>query len=143
MKVNISADFRYGTNNNDEFKDLPYLNEEQRQFFTLFVESVANDKPLIGKNKTSWQDNQGKNIPETEFYQQHHFWHYHSRPYKTGETPECYTYNLEWNIKGLTSSAIIHYQKLSEQDITLLAYSPKHIPFPKIQDSNNPLLDRV
>ncbi|WP_439242477.1 hypothetical protein [Lonepinella sp. BR2474] len=141
MIVHFSKLFESGDANTSEFQDFPYFDDIQVEMLADFIESVRLDAPLVGKNKTSWQDNQGKIIPETELYQQYNAWHYHSGEYSESE-PECYTYNLEWNVKGLKSSAVIHYQKITEQEIILLAYSPKHIPFPKIINSTNPLSTR-
>ncbi|MDH2927894.1 hypothetical protein [Lonepinella koalarum] len=141
MIVHLSKQFENGLMNTLEFRDFPYFDDVQVDMLADFIASVRADNLLVGKNKTSWQDNQGNIIPETVLYQQHNAWHYHSGEYAESE-PECYTYNLEWNIKGLKSSAVIHYQKITAQEILLLAYSPKHIPFPKMLDPNNPLSTR-
>lgn len=96
MLVALSKQFERGTLNSAFFQDLPYLDDTQQ------------DELLVGKNKTSWQNNLGEEIPNTAFYRWHNFWHYHCGEYQ-GSIPECYTVRLAWNVKGLTSSAVLHY----------------------------------
>lgn len=142
MLVSLSKQFEQGTLNSEFFQDLPYLNDTQLDLLLDFIEAVEKDELLVGKNKTSWQNNLGEEIPNTTFYRQHHFWHYHCGEYQ-GSIPECYTVRLAWNVKGLTSSAVLHYQKISEDEIFILAYSPRHIPFPRENAVFNPLVIRV
>lgn len=141
MNVLFSPEFENGFLNEEYFQDLPYFNDFQIDMLLDFVESVEQGLPLKGKNKTSWQDNYQQEIAGSEWYKKDQCWHYHSGPYQTDE-PNCYTINLAWNINGLTSSAVLHYQKLTENDIYILAYSPKHIPFPKPVE-NNPIKNRT
>lgn len=142
MIVKVSADFISGNLNSEFFKDIPFLSREEKILLRDFIDDVSNDRELIGKNKTSWQNNLGEEIPNTAFYRQHNFWHYHCGEYQ-GSIPECYTVRLAWNVKGLTSSAVLHYQKISEDEIFILAYSPHHIPFPRENSVFNPLIVRV
>lgn len=140
MIVEISPEFEFGKLNSRFFQDFPYFDDLQVELLLDFIQGVREDRLLVGKNKTSWQDNQGREIPHSELYKQGNCWHYHSGPYAS-DVPNCYTYQLEWNVHGLTSSAVIHYQKISADEIFLLAYSPNHIPFPKAFPSN-PLFAR-
>lgn len=140
MIVRVSPDFIHGVLNSRFFTDIPLMQKTQKIAVRDFIEAVREDRLLVGKNKTSWQDNQGREIPHSELYKQGNCWHYHSGPYAS-DVPNCYTYQLEWNVHGLTSSAVIHYQKISADEIFLLAYSPNHIPFPKAFPSN-PLFAR-
>lgn len=142
MIVKVSADFISGNLNSEFFKDIPFLSREEKILLRDFIDDVSNDRELIGKNKTSWQNNLGEEIPNTTFYRQHNFWHYHCGEYQ-GSIPECYTVRLAWNVKGLTSSAVLHYQKISQDEIFILAYSPHHIPFPRENSVFNPLIVRV
>lgn len=142
MIVKVSADFISGNLNSEFFKDIPFLSREEKILLRDFIDDVSNDRELIGKNKTSWQNNLGEEIPNTAFYRQHNFWHYHCGEYQ-GSIPECYTVRLAWNVKGLTSSAVLHYQKISQDEIFILAYSPHHIPFPRENSVFNPLIVRV
>lgn len=142
MIVKVSADFISGNLNSEFFKDIPFLSREEKILLRDFIDDVSNDRELVGKNKTSWQNNLGEEIPNTAFYRQHNFWHYHCGEYQ-GSIPECYTVRLAWNVKGLTSSAVLHYQKISEDEIFILAYSPRHIPFPRENSVFNPLIMRV
>lgn len=142
MIVKVSADFISGNLNSEFFKDIPFLSREEKILLRDFIDDVSNDRELIGKNKTSWQNNLGEEIPNTAFYRQHHFWHYHCGEYQ-GSIPECYTVRLAWNVKGLTSSAVLHYQKISQDEIFILAYSSHHIPFPRENSVFNPLIVRV
>ncbi len=142
MIVLFSNAFETGNLNTDFFQDVPYLNDIQIELLLNFVECVEKGFPLKGRNKTSWQDRLGNEIPDTELYKQNNCWHYHCGPYNQ-DLPDYYTVNLELNLSGLTSSAVLHYQKLDEHTIFLLAYSPKHIPFPKSSDIGNPVLGRL
>lgn len=142
MKVILSPQFQSGELDEEYFRDLPYFDDLQIEMLLDFIECVEQDLPLKGKNKTSWQDNKGNEIPDAAWYKIHHCWHYHSGPYRVNN-PAIYTCHLEWNIEGLTSSAVIHYQKLSDDEIYILAYSPKHIPFPDVDMQTNPMRDRV
>lgn len=142
MLVLLSSQFTQGNLNGEFFQDLPYFTDEQLERLLDFIESVEQGRSLIGKNKSSWQNNQGKPIPNTEAYQKGNCWHYHCGPYES-QIPHCYTLNLAWNVQGLTSSAVLHYQKISTDAIFILAYSPKHLPFPHENFPNNPLLRRL
>lgn len=142
MNVLLSPEFENGVLNEAYFRDLPYFDDVQIDMLLDFIESVEQNLPLKGRNKTSWQDNNEREIPETQWYKKEQCWHYHSGPYQSDE-PHCYTINLAWNIDGLTSSAVVHYQKLNDDVIYILAYSPKHIPFPKIEMERNPIKSRV
>lgn len=142
MIVNVSSLFINGHLNSEFFVDIPYLTQTEKILLRDFIIDVSHARPLKGKNKTSWQNNQGREIPNTALYKQGNCWHYHCGPYQQ-DTPKCYTVNLDWNVDGLTSSAVLHYQKISEQEIFILAYSRQHIPFPYEAILNNPLIGRV
>jgi hypothetical protein len=47
--------------------------------------------------------------------------------------------DLKSNASGLTSPAVIHYRKIDKNEIVIVGYSPKHLPFPNSDTSNNPL----
>ncbi|MDH2998492.1 hypothetical protein A1D22_10815 [Pasteurellaceae bacterium LFhippo2] len=142
MIVLLAPEFETGFLNEEYFKDLPYFNDQEIEIFLDFITNVEQNLPLKGKNKTSWQNNYGSEIPDTEWYKEHNCWHYHCGEY-IGQEPKVYTIQLSWNIEGLTSSAVIHYQKLNREMIYILAYSPKHIPFPRVDIASNPIISRV
>lgn len=141
IKVTLSDAFKFGTVNNPKFIDMPFLNELQRKLLIDFVEAVSNDKALMGKNKPSWLDDNLDEIPHTENYQSNRFWHYHCGEFHPNAKIRSLTYQLKLNLDGLTSAAIIHYRKISPNEITIVGFSPVHIPFPYEDDPDNPLFN--
>jgi len=52
------------------------------------------------------------------------------------------TFNLAFNARGLTSDAVIHYQKLDDGTVLVVGFSPEHEPFPRSDEPHeNPLFD--
>ncbi|OOF40845.1 hypothetical protein BKK47_02765 [Rodentibacter mrazii] len=141
MKVNFSEAFRSGTANNRQFVDMPFLSKAQKNLIFVFARDVMLDKALVGKNKPSWLDDNLDEIPNTENYQANHFWHYHCGEFDPGAKVRRLTYQLQLNLEGLTSAAVLHYRKVSQEEITIVGFSPIHIPFPKEDDPDNPLFD--
>ncbi len=141
ITVNISNAFKFGTTNNKYFKDLPYLNDSQKYLLTDFVYKVSNGMALMGKNKESWLDDDRNEIPNTQDYKYNNFWHYHCGEYSKNKKIRSITYDLKLNLDGFTSSSIIHYRKVSCKEITVVGFSPEHIPFPKADDPENPLFE--
>lgn len=137
--IHISDDFKLGKTNNRKFIDLPFLNPAQIELLLNFVEDVANNKALVGKNKPSWLSDNLNQIPDTEAYREYHFWHYHCGEFDPNAKIRSLTYQLKLNLDGLTSAAVIHYRKLTENKIVVVGFSPIHIPFPKENDPENPL----
>lgn len=141
MKVNISEAFATGETNNAKFIDLPFMSKAQKELLFAFVRDVRADKPLMGKNKPSWLDDNLDEIPRTEHYQANRFWHYHCGEFDPHAKIRSLTYQLKLNLEGLTSPAIFHYRRVSPQEITLVGFSPIHIPFPYQDDPENPLFE--
>lgn len=145
IKVDVSTEFKEGLLDEPFFKDIQtMLNQKSDDELALifnFMRDVAAGKPLRGKNKPSWIDDDLNTIPNTEFYETNNIWHYHCGPYANIAKLSCMG-NLKLNLNGETSAAVIHYQKITEQHILILAYSPQHQPFPKETDKPNPLLNR-
>lgn len=139
MKVNVSLDFKNGQTNNSKFIDLPFMSNEQKTLLFVFMKAVKSDEALMGKNKPSWLDDNLDEIPHTENYQANRFWHYHCGEFDPNAKIRSLTYQLKLNLEGLTSSAIIHYRKVSPEEITVVGFSPIHIPFPYEDDPDNPL----
>ena len=50
---------------------------------------------------------------------------------------------LKMNLDGETSGPVIHYQKISDEHIVIIAFSPQHKPFPREWDKPNPIIDRT
>lgn len=142
MIIDLSEEFRKGRLNTPFFKDIPKMNENELKILFQFMQDVATEKPLRGKNKPSWLNDNLNTLPNTEIYKQYNIWHYHCGPY-----PQSNKLNrmscLKINLNGETSNAVIHYQKISDNHIFILAYSPQHQPFPKENDIPNPLLQRL
>jgi hypothetical protein len=133
--VKLDPDFISGSLNTVEFKDVPHLNTEQLQSVADFVDAVSQGAALKGKNKPSWLDDEQNLLPETQSYKEHNFWHYHCGPLYSKVRIKALTYHLGLNIDGMTSSEVIHYTKEDEL-VTIYAYSPTHIPFPKSDNPN-------
>ncbi|MGF7432097.1 hypothetical protein [Pasteurella bettyae] len=146
IKIELSEQFKKGRLNTSFFKDIQTMidedsNEELALIFN-FMQDIANQKLLRGKNKPSWLNDNLETIPNTEFYETHNIWHYHCGPYAESAKFNAMS-KLKLNLNGETSSAVIHYQKITDNHIFILAYSPKHEPFPKERDIPNPLLERL
>jgi len=137
--------FQGGALNDDEFVDLPALSKEDKfrelyADFIKFLGAISRNEPLCGKNKPSWTDDQGNVIDGTCAYQEGNYWHYHLGPYSDKQAVKAMTYNLSENISGLTSSAVVHYQKINNNSILIVGVSPTHLPFPKSDHPHkNPL----
>lgn len=141
MSINIliSDEFKFGQTNNRKFIDLPFLNQSQLGLVIRFLQEVSNDKALLGKNKPSWLNDQLDDILSSENYKANNFWHYHCGEFDPHAKVRRLTYHLQLNLEGLTSAAIIHYQKITDDEIILVGFSPIHIPFPLENDPDNPL----
>lgn len=139
MKVNVSDYFRNGQTCNQKFIDMPFMSNAQKELLFAFMKAVKADDALMGKNKPSWLDDHLDEIPNTENYQANRFWHYHCGEFPPEAKIRSLTYQLKLNLDGLTSAAIIHYRKVSPDEITIVGFSPIHTPFPYEDDPDNPL----
>lgn len=141
MKVDISSHFRTGKLYTPYFIDFPHLDQNTKSLIADFVSDVIEGKMLEGINKPSWVNHNYDELETAHEYKNYNCWHYYIGPHysktKVLQVP------LKLNLNGSSSSAILHYQKLSEDHICILAYSPKHIPFPRFSQNNNPLMDRL
>lgn len=142
MKVELSKQFKEGRLNTPFFKDIQEMSDDELKLIFDFMKDVEQGKSLRGKNKPSWQDDNLDDIINTQTYQQNNIWHYHCGPY-----PQSSKYNamsgLKLNLNGETSGAVIHYQKITDDHIIIIAFSPKHEPFPREWESPNPLIERT
>jgi hypothetical protein len=137
--VNLHAEFEFGTKNTKYFKDYSLLTAQQELSVVRFMNKVVNGQPLTGKNKPSWLYDDGAEITGSSFYKENLYWHYHSGPSYSPKQPiKSMTINLGLNISGLTSPEIIHYQKVTPNEVLIVGYSPEHDPFPQ---QNNPRKD--
>lgn len=140
--VELSKQFKKGRLNTPFFKDIPCMNDDELNLLFYFMKCVSNGEPLRGKNKPSWQDDDLHDIPNTESYQQNNIWHYHCGPYA-----ESTIFNpmrdLKINLNGETSGPVIHYQKITDNHILIIAFSPNHEPFPRQWEQSNPLINRL
>lgn len=142
-KVILDDAFIDGSTKTDFFVDFKHLNDVQIQSISTFVAKVSNNEPLPGKNKPSWLDDNLQKLPHTDNYEDNNFWHYHCGPnFNTGKSFSM-TFNLTTNLNGATSAEVIHYVKVTDDEIQIVGFSPKHQPFPssdKLED-DNPLFD--
>ncbi|WGE47219.1 hypothetical protein [Actinobacillus equuli] len=141
MKVDISSHFKSGNLQTPYFVDLPFLNDETKRLIADFIADVIEGKPLEGINKPSWVNRNYDELETAGEYKTYNCWHYHIGPH-IGKTTSLQI-PLKLNLSGSASSAILHYQKISEDHICILAYSPKHIPFPRFNQTNNPIMNRL
>ncbi|WP_032092070.1 hypothetical protein [Necropsobacter rosorum] len=142
MKVELSKQFKEGRLNTPFFKDIQVMTDDELKLIFDFMQAVEQGKPLRGKNKPSWIDDNLNKIIHTELYQENNIWHYHCGPYNATSTKYHAVSRLKLNLEGETSGPIIHYQKISDDHILIIAFSPKHEPFPREWDVPNPLIDR-
>lgn len=138
--VQLDKPFQTGSLNEDFFIDLPHMNEEQKAALAKFISHTTNGKPLPGKNKPSHLNDNLDKIPGTDLYEDGGYWHYHCGPVYGDGKNFSMTYNLGLNLNGATSSEVIHYIKPNDDNvIKIVAYSPKHTPFPNSDSESNPL----
>jgi len=139
-KFELHSAFQYGKLNEKHFVDLPFLNVSQRQALAAFLGAITREEPLPGKNKPSWINDEATKIPETDAYEEGDYWHYHCGPYAKDARLGSMAFNLGLNLSGLTSSEVVHYQKLNSGIVLIVGFSPSHTPFPKSDAPNyNPL----
>ncbi|EKO3973347.1 hypothetical protein FNO25_001318 [Vibrio fluvialis] len=133
--------FYYGNTDTDWFKDYVFIKGEDLTAFVSFLFSCLNGKKLQGRNKPSWLDDKGQNIRACPKYRKCKIWHYHSGPH--AKSAKYYTNNIRvQNLGENTSNAVIHYSWLSPDSVVILAYSPKHNPFPKEDSRSNKIRSR-
>ncbi|MFZ7173999.1 hypothetical protein ACLSYX_04095 [[Pasteurella] aerogenes] len=141
ITIQLSKSFQKGSLNTLFFKDIPFMTDDELRLLFDFMQQVSSKKRLRGKNKPSWQDDNLDIIPGTDKYQQNNIWHYHCGPYADTAILNLMG-ELKLNLNGETSGPVIHYQKVTDNHILILAFSPLHEPFPREQDSSNPLIER-
>ena len=142
FKVLIDPLFQSGLNNGEYFVDLPFLTDEQLASVAHFISRVEEGAPLPGKNKESWLLDDLSDAKHSGTYKDLDYWHYHSGPYLSQHSGYSLTHGLNRNLHGLTSAAVIHYQKKVEtREVVIVGFSPKHIPFPPSDVGNNPLFE--
>jgi hypothetical protein len=140
-KFELHIAFQHGQLNEKRFVDLPHLTVAQRASLSEFLSKITKEEPLPGKNKPSWLTDTEKKIPDTDAYEEGNYWHYHCGPYGNVKV-RTMTFNLAFNARGLTSDAVIHYQKLDDGTVLVVGFSPEHEPFPRSDEPHeNPLFD--
>ena len=138
QNVEMDEAFLGGSRDNQEFKDWPRLSAEERERVKRFIRAVLKEDLLPGRNKESWLDSTNTPIPGTEDYRRLNIWHYHCGPFAASATGAYFTHNLQRNLRGETSAAVIHYRKVDDDTIIILAFSPNHIPFPQLDLNETP-----
>lgn len=141
MKITatLSDAFLNGTSNIEFITDWQFLTLEEQTVIAEFMHDIGNGYALRGKNKPSWVDDDHDTIPGTEGYEAENYWHYHCGPSWYPGIFRGQTLDLKFNPGGMHSDECIHYAKTSEQTITIVGYSRKHIPFLKSDNKRNPL----
>ena len=137
-RYKLADSFRQDTSNDGRFKGFSQLNDEELKLFERFINGFIQDWPLPGRNKESWLDSTNTPIPGTEDYQRLNIWHYHCGPFAASATGAPFTHKLQRNLRGETSAAVIHYRKVDDDTIIILAFSPEHIPFPQLDLNETP-----
>lgn len=137
--VRLSEAFEQGTLNDPHgFIDYPNLNDQHAEAVDRFIYAATQGNPLPGKNKPSWQDNDGNRLPNTQSYEQAGFWHYHCGPSYSNRPLKSMTYDLNVNINGITSAEILFYVKEPDGSITIEGFCANHYPFPQSDDPRKP-----
>ncbi|QFT13416.1 hypothetical protein [Vibrio sp. THAF190c] len=142
--VLLHKSFFQGMTNNCYFVDYQNLSDEHLDLLMDFVDDVIDGNKLKGRNKPSWHDKDGKDIPKAKAYKQCKVWHYHAGPH--ADDADYKTLNVRQpNYEDYTSDAVIHYSWLGEQQdkIVILGFSPQHKKFPLPSDKGNPLRSRM
>lgn len=155
LSVSLSRAFMTGSRGpaTDPFYiDYPQMTNLQRRTFKYLVKQALTQIPIEGRNKPSYALLNGTIIPDTELYQEFNLWHYHSGCWQPGGTASVYTstaaghtsvIDLQSNPLGKTSAPCLHYIWNSLTQVTIVAYSAVHVPFPREMDPNNTLLDQL
>lgn len=143
MRVEIAKQMKEGELNTLYFKDIKFFNDKEKEAFIDFIEKVKQNSELAGKNKPSWKDDSWNDILGTTRYEKLNCWHYHSGPSYDKKKYVVKVKGLALNLDGDTSAEVIHYLKIEENTIFIQVFSPKHEPFPKVNDTPNPILDRT
>ncbi len=137
--VRLGEAFEDGTlNDPNGFIDYDYLNDQQADAVDRFVFAVSSGQPLPGKNKPSWQDNNGNKLPNTQSYEQGNFWHYHCGPSYGQQAVKSMTFDLNINLNGQTSAEVLFYVKENDGSITIEGFCANHVPFPASDDPDKP-----
>lgn len=141
--VSLDEAFQFGNENTDYFVDFPHLSDAQKVTLATFMGKVLRGEDLRGKNKPSWLDDDCNKIPGTDGYEENNYWHYHCGPGYSDKARFGMTINLVFNANGDSSSEVIHYAKVSSDEIMIVGFSPTHLPFPSSDDISvyNPLFN--
>ncbi|WP_225182172.1 hypothetical protein [Pectobacterium aroidearum] len=130
--------FLQGDGNTPFAVDGPFLTEEERLTIAEFMKDLGEGKPLRGKNKPSWVNDDHEDIPGSEAYKDLNYWHYHCGTTWNEATFKGMTIDLKFNPNGMHSNECIHYIKESDSKITIVGYSREHVPFLSPNDKRNP-----
>lgn len=137
--VRLGEAFETGElNDPNSFIDFPNLDKQQTLAVIKFFEHVSAGYPLPGKNKPSWQDNNGNTLPNTQSYEQGNFWHYHCGPSYGQQAVKSMTFDLNINLNGQTSAEVLFYVKENDGSITIEGFCANHVPFPASDDPDKP-----
>ena len=139
----LHESFYNGETTSDYFIDFSYLSDDQIGLIEDFSYAALRGSRLSGRNKRSWVDRNGNDVPTAQSYKSSHMWHYHAGPHDNSkhDTENVRTENLGQQ----TSDSVIHYCWRGENEIVILAFSPKHerYGFPKVNDKQNVLRSRI
>ena len=141
FKVRLDTPFEEGTLDEEFFIDLPKMDTEQKKALARFIKKTTSGESLPGKNKPSHLDDNLNKISGTDNYENGGYWHYHCGLNYSPSSQFSMTFDLGTNLNGSTSAEVIHYIKESNNEVLVVGFSPKHIPFPNSDWDYNPLFD--
>ncbi len=64
----------------------------------IIFDAIYEGKPVVGKNKESWLDDNLNVIPNTESYEEGQYWHCHSGPSYSNTPVKNMTIDLARNL---------------------------------------------
>ena len=140
-KVYFHEGFYNGDTRTQFFSDFLALTTEEFDLLFDFITKVKLGGYIEGKNKPSWIEDDGSEIKSVALksYKTCKLWHYHVGPYK--KIPFISGKIRDINLSGRKSAAIVHYKwfDAGQTKLFIIAFSSEHKPYPKPNDSYNPL----
>ncbi|MFA0378438.1 hypothetical protein [Vibrio sp. 10N.222.54.A3] len=142
--VLLHKSFMYGNSDSQYFVDYKNLSDTHFDLLMDFVDDVLDGNKMKGRNKPSWHDKDGKDIPRAMSYKRCKVWHYHAGPHSIHATAHTLNVRIP-NYDDNVSDAVIHYSWLGEEQdrIAILGFSPQHKNFPLPNDKANVLRSRM
>ncbi|GAB7129731.1 hypothetical protein JCM19000A_42390 [Silvimonas sp. JCM 19000] len=117
----------------DYLVDFAYLDFEQQMALERFLTRYRAGELQEGKNKPSFEDDDGGVLSFAKEYQTFHVWHYHCGPWRLHGAFQFTLAHLPRNLAGKRCGPVIHYvRRQSGQEITVIGLGYDHVdPFPR------------